>query len=73
MFNKKSCKKCGEKVNKKYNFCPSCGSNINDSKEDWGMLGKTDSIDEEAFQSPFFGGFSGKIQEIVRMVVGSEL
>jgi len=62
MFNKKYCKECGEKTNKKYRFCPSCGTEINNhKKEDWGMLGKSDSIDEGSFQSPFFGGFSGKM------------
>lgn len=62
MFNKKYCEGCGEKTSKRDRFCSSCGVKINNSKkEDWGMLGKTDSVDEGVFQSPFFGSFSGKI------------
>jgi HSP20 family molecular chaperone IbpA len=49
MFNKKRCDNCGEKTSKEYNFCPFCRAPLNDGEldsEDWGMLGKTDSIDE---------------------------
>jgi hypothetical protein len=56
MFKKKNCKKCGEKTNSKYRFCPNCGVNLNNSKnEDWGMLGKNDKV-EENFMPPFLGG-----------------
>ncbi len=41
MFNKKKCKRCGEKVNKNFDFCPRCGNKFED-EEDWGMLGKDD-------------------------------
>lgn len=62
MFKKKNCQKCNEKINKKSNFCPNCGFKLKETKkEDWGLLGKNDSIKEENFQTPFFGGFSGKI------------
>jgi len=61
MFNKKYCENCKEKINKKNNFCPSCGTKLRNSEKDWGMLGKTDKIDERDFQSPFLGSFSGKI------------
>jgi HSP20 family molecular chaperone IbpA len=43
MFKKKTCKKCGERINDKYNFCPYCRFPLNDdSEENWGMLGKND-------------------------------
>ncbi len=60
MFNKKYCGNCREKVNNKYRFCPNCGTEINNSKqEDWGMLGRNDSMEEETFQGGFLGGFGG--------------
>ena len=61
MFNKKYCKKCRNRVNKTQRFCSECGIQLHNSQEDWGMLGKTDSIEEEFLENPFFGGFSGKI------------
>ena len=47
MFKKNSCKKCGEKISDKYEFCPYCGNLLNEdpNKENWGMLGKNDFID----------------------------
>jgi len=41
MFSKKKCRRCGEKVNKDFDFCPKCGNPFHDD-EDWGMLGKND-------------------------------
>lgn len=43
MFTKKSCKNCGNKISDKYKFCPYCGNPF-DEGEDFGMLGKNDSI-----------------------------
>ncbi len=53
MFNKKKCRKCGEKVDKKNRFCHNCGFKINDNfnYDDWGMLGKDDFVSE-------FNGFN---------------
>ena len=62
MFKKKSCQKCGRKISEKYSYCPSCGTSIKDSQEDWGMLGKNDF--EEEINQPFnsmFGGMSGNM------------
>lgn len=62
MFNKRYCKNCREKVSSKYKFCPSCGMEIeNYREEDWGMLGREDLMGEEEFMSPFFTGFGGKM------------
>lgn len=62
MFNKKTCKKCGEKVSNKFDFCPYCGLSTSSSNEDWGILGKNDHLNEQdIFKSPMFGGFSGKV------------
>ena len=64
MFGKKECKKCGEKIVKKYLFCPNCGNLLNKKKvgEDFGMLGKDDFMNEfEDFQSSIFGGTGKKV------------
>jgi len=46
MFKKKSCGKCGKKINDRYEFCPYCGNLFNkySDKGDWGMLGKDDFL-----------------------------
>lgn len=63
MFKKKTCKKCGEKISGKFNFCPYCGDYTSDQpSEDWGMLGKEDSIPAQTLSSNnLFGGISGKM------------
>lgn len=61
MFSKKRCKRCNEKIDGKYRFCPNCGIPLNE-EEDWGMLGKEDSRDEfDEFSNQIFGGISGKM------------
>ena len=62
MFNKRYCRNCREKVSSKYRFCPSCGREIENYKEeDWGMLGREDVLGEESFANPFFTGFGGRM------------
>jgi len=63
MFKKKTCKKCGEKIRGKFNFCPNCGNYFSDeNEEDWGILGKDDfSPEQNPFESSLFGGISGKM------------
>lgn len=56
---KKQCKRCGENMSKKFDFCPHCGFAVkkqNDS-EDYGMLGKNDEAEEEF--NKIFPGMSG--------------
>jgi HSP20 family molecular chaperone IbpA len=55
MFKKKKCKRCGKNASDKYDFCPHCGNNLtNNSQEDFGLLGKTDSFfPENEIQLPF--------------------
>lgn len=62
MFSKKTCQRCGKKTNKDSRFCPSCGFPLKkgQNKEELGMLGENDAIDEfESFSNPMFGGISG--------------
>ena len=63
MFNKKTCKKCNEKINEKASFCSNCGfPTSKENEKDWGMLGKEDisQNEEDLFMMPF-GGISGKM------------
>jgi hypothetical protein len=61
MFKKK-CPKCGKKVNNQNNFCPNCGTPFNSERENLGMLGKDDYLDEfENSADSFFGNFGGKV------------
>lgn len=60
MFNKKSCNKCGKKINQSYDFCPFCGNNIIGKQNDLGMLGDNDEINNfENITQNLFGGFGG--------------
>jgi len=64
MFNKKRCKNCENKVSSSYEFCPNCGNDLknNSKKEDFGMLGKDDNINEfEQFSKSLFGGIGGSM------------
>ena len=61
MFNKRYCKNCKEKVSTKYKFCPSCGREIENYKEeDWGMLGREDLMGEEEIMNPFLQALAEK-------------
>jgi len=45
MFNKKTCKRCGKKIHKDFEYCPHCGSFTGDRQKeqrDYGFLGKSD-------------------------------
>ncbi len=47
MFKKKKCQRCKRKIDEKYSFCPYCGSRMysdDEEKNDWGMLGRNDSV-----------------------------
>ncbi len=62
MFKKKLCKNCGNKISNKYEFCPYCGNSFEENPKDWGMLGKTDTINEfEQFSNSLLGGIGGRI------------
>lgn len=60
MFNKKSCTRCGKKVNQNYDFCPSCGNTIRGKQKDLGMLGNGDESNEfENLTNNLFSGLGG--------------
>ena len=64
MFKKK-CEECGESISKKYEFCPYCGeqSEDSDNQEHYGLLGTDDS--EEVFQEPILGFNSPIINKLL--------
>ena len=65
MFGKKTCSECGEKVSRRYDFCPYCGNAFgNEKAEDYGMLGMDDELERNDAFSPFeslFGKMSGSM------------
>ena len=46
MFKGKKCSSCNGKIKESFSYCPNCGKSFNsgDDSKDFGMLGKTDSI-----------------------------
>lgn len=72
MFKKK-CGKCGEKINKNFDFCPVCGSNQKSrfEKEDFGMIGKNDIIEEPILNAK--GSFMEKMFETAFKVLEKQM
>lgn len=57
MFDNKKCSNCKSKIKEKFDFCPHCGHELReDSEENFGLLGKTDKLEDQIFNDPFFGG-----------------
>ncbi len=54
MFGKKRCNSCGEKIDSDFNYCPYCRVPLKDSfeEEDWGLLGRNDSVEPEEIRMP---------------------
>ena len=62
MFKKK-CPKCRQKINKDFEFCPSCGKDqksVYDEK-DYGFIGRNDLIEEKDFFSGIGDSFMEKM------------
>lgn len=76
MFSKKTCNRCGRKTNKNNKFCPKCGFplNKNNKKEEFGILGESDSFTEtDSFSNSLIGGIGGNfmnkmISNTIRMM-----
>ncbi|MFH1501402.1 MAG: hypothetical protein ABIE22_05675 [archaeon] len=64
---KKRCKRCNRELEKKFDFCPSCGNNLRQEQEmrDFGLLGKKDEMfDFNKVNMPF--GFNKLFNSLVR-------
>ncbi len=58
MFKKK-CPKCKGKINKEFNFCPYCRTDLSKDSDDFGMLGKNDfNMSQEGNQLGLPRGFN---------------
>jgi hypothetical protein len=73
MWNK-TCSNCAKKIEKDFNFCPYCAFPIKkqQEKDDFGMLGKDDSINNE-MQNPLALNGMGKILNSLMGQLGKEL
>jgi|TARA_B100001971_G_C18218242_1_gene555334 hypothetical protein len=76
MFGSK-CSTCNTRIKKDFEFCPSCGSNLNSSfeKEDYGFLGKDDSVEkslQESFPS-FADSFIDKMFNTAMKMLESQM
>ena len=69
MFNKK-CPKCNSKTKKDYDFCPFCGNNFKSifDKEDYGIIGKTDLLDEQMFPTAGGSFFEKTFNQTMKMM-----
>ena len=63
MFGKKTCPECSEKVSKKYDFCPYCGTPFGKAgkQKDYGMLGTNDEMEAISPFEGMFGKMSGSM------------
>jgi HSP20 family molecular chaperone IbpA len=72
MFKKIECKRCKKKIHSQYEFCPYCGISLNENfKKDWGMLGKSDEMDNAfGISNSMFGGdmFGKMLSGAMRML-----
>ena len=60
MIKKKRCPNCSEKIKESYTFCPSCGIQLKETSDDWGMIGKNDKK-EKNIEPAIIGGLGNGI------------
>ena len=69
MFGKKKCRRCGEKVKEDFNYCPYCNAPLNGmfDDENWGMLGRNDTIGPEGIKMPMgLNAFNNLFNSLLR-------
>lgn len=70
MFRSKNkCNNCNRKLKGEYEFCPYCGISLKkrkDSKKEWGLLGKNDSINSEEPELKIPKGFNFVINSLMK-------
>jgi len=68
MLNKKICPNCRKKMKGSPNFCPNCGFPIKNVENEWGILGKEDSVEQEIPKI-----FSGIGNGMMNRLIGSAM
>jgi len=70
MFGKKKCPGCGEKVDKKFKYCPWCSYALKQKQieEDFGMLGKNDEMQRMMNQMQLPTGLNGIINGLMKQI-----
>lgn len=59
---RKKCSNCNGKIKRSHNFCPNCGKGIKqDAFEDWGMLGKNDTVSQQDELAMMLQGMNGGV------------
>ena len=59
-MTRKKCSNCNQKIKKSHNFCSNCGKIIKqDSFEEWGMIGKNDSMNKNDEMAMMLQGMGG--------------
>jgi hypothetical protein len=69
MFKKK-CPNCKEKVERKFLFCPYCGISLKkkETAEDFGMLGKDDTVQQAVNQMNLPFGLNGIVNNLMKQL-----
>jgi len=63
---KKRCENCESKINKKYNFCPNCGMQLEKNEKDYGLIGETNNHQEINSPETLLPGFgSGMLDKML--------
>lgn len=76
MFGKK-CKRCNERINGKFKFCPFCGIPTKQYKEeDYGMLGQDDELEEfenlfNKMNNPMLNKMLGGVMKMLEKEMGN--
>ncbi len=68
------CENCDSLVSRKYSFCPHCGYNLLDLEEemkDFGMLGRSDLVEEELIKNSIAQNSLGITDKILGSLVNS--
>jgi hypothetical protein len=70
MFNKKKCPGCGEKVDKKFKYCPWCSFALKEKAiaDDFGMIGKSDEMQQMMNQVKLPMGLNGIVNGLMKQI-----
>ena len=69
MLKKNKCPHCEEKIRNSHSFCPNCGSQLKESKNKHGMLGKNDFQQKQITPKIFSGIGGGMMNKLLSKMV----